>query len=225
MPDTVKVPGIGPVDQRWVIAAGAGVLGVAGFAWWRRGMAETGPAAEELPSDVEGVDDGTAWPSRPVGGSTIDPAAGSSAPTTNEEWTQQVIEALAALSYDPQEVATAIAKFFSRQGLTAREALIIATARAVKGHEPQGTYQIVLAPIVAPPRTPTAPAPAASWPKYVTGDGRKTLGRMVQEAYPAKGGTWVRKIAGEVAHRNGLAIADIDRAVARGRTIRIDKFS
>lgn len=156
---TVTLPAIGQVDQRWLVGGGALVVGVVGFAWWHRGVASANAAAADTSATdptatdatAEGVSDGTPWPFRPIGGSTIDPAAGGTAPTTNETWTQEALDKMEAAGWDRQLVATAIGKFLARKPLKVPdETELIQTVLALEGHPPQGSYSII-------PATPTAP--------------------------------------------------------------------
>jgi hypothetical protein len=164
--DKIKLPVIGPVDQRWAVAGAALVAGIVGVAWWRRGMADS---AEEVPADpgmddglAEGVDDGSPWPFRPAGGSTVDPADAGSAPTTNEAWTAEALDKMEAAGWNRQAVAVALGKYLSRKPLTApTETELVQTAIALEGHPPQGSYSILPDTPTAPPRAdPGAALPA-----------------------------------------------------------------
>lgn len=154
---TVKLPGVGQVDQRWLIGGGALVVGIVGFAWWHRGS--TAAAADTTSADqsasldgsAEGVSDGTPWPFRPIGGSTVDPADAGSAPTTNEAWTTEAIDKMEAAGWERQLVATTIGKFLARKPLAVpTETELIQAVLAMEGPPPQGSYSII-------PATPTAP--------------------------------------------------------------------
>lgn len=159
MADDVKLPVIGPVDQRWAYAGAALIAGIVGVAWWRRGMAE--PAADAAVDPgmtdglAEGVTDGSPWPFRPVGGSTVDGSqAGGSAPTTNEEWVQEALDKMEAAGWNRTAVAVALGKYLARKPLTApAETQLVQTALAIEGHPPQGSYAILPENPTAPPRT------------------------------------------------------------------------
>lgn len=167
----VQVPAIGRVDKRWVLAGGAAVAGVVGYAWWRQGTAvPAGEAPAEdaaLLDDVEGTDDGGIWPFRP-GGSTVpsepvDPA--TRPPATNAEWTTRAVTALSEVGYEPRAIAAALGKFLSRQALNKGEAEIVQTARAMVGREPTGDLPIIMeGTTTSPPPTPAARA----WRSYRT---------------------------------------------------------
>jgi len=206
VPDTVKLPGIGPVDERYVYAAGALVVGVAGWAWWRRGTAGPSSAAEPpIDGAAEGVDDGSAWPYRPPGGSTVEPGAGGSAPSTREEWAAAALAALESVLWDTDAAAGAIAKYLAGQQLTAREALGIQTAWALVGAVPGGNPPLRLAPI-----TTTTPPPAGtgSKPADYLAPGIHRIGKL--------GGTYTMR---SIAARATLLPHSADKVESRLRAI------
>lgn len=169
MADDVKLPVVGPVDQRWAYAGAALVAGIVGVAWWRRGTAAVDPAADAAADPgmtdglAEGVTDGSPWPFRPVGGSTVDGSqAGGSAPTTNEAWVQEALDKMEAAGWNRTAVAVALGKYLARKPLTVpAETELVQTALAIEGHPPQGSYSILPESPTAPPRTtPPAAMPA-----------------------------------------------------------------
>jgi hypothetical protein len=175
MSDTIKVPGVGPVDQRWVIASGALVAGIVGFAWWHRGLADAAPADASatdpgLFDGSAGADDGAPWPFRPgVGGSTVDDsgaAAGTAPPTTNAQWSQEAVDKLESAGWERNKSAAVLGKYLARTPLAPDEVILVHAAIALEGPPPQGSYSVVPAPPTAPPRTPptaTAGPPAGPY--------------------------------------------------------------
>ncbi|MCI0688922.1 MAG: hypothetical protein L0Y54_17080, partial [Sporichthyaceae bacterium] len=96
MADTINIPAIGPVKTQYVWAGAALIVGIAGYAWWRAGQNGAGPA--EAGDDLfagEGTDDGTQWPYRPGGSSTVDVEPIDPAdlpPGTNDEWARRATD-------------------------------------------------------------------------------------------------------------------------------------
>lgn len=240
----IKLPVVGRVPRGWLFTVGGAAAAVLVYAWWRhRAAGAAGPAAD--PAAGGGIDPATGMPydqgySADYGYSAVpygsypgayDPAtgayigagigpSGSSPPTTNAAWAQLVEAYLASLGYNPLTVAAALGKALAGLQVTQDQAAIVETGIAFQGRPPAGMPPLNIAPPAGQNDSPSA----GGWPKKVTADGHTTLGGMVQRVFPAKGGTEVRRIAGVVAHRNGMSVRDIDRVVARGRVIRIDRF-
>ena len=173
MTETVKLPGIGPVQQRYVWAGGAAVLGIAGFAYYRRSMGAAEPV-ETLPADGagEGLDDGAPWPYRPPGGSTVEPGDGGSAPKTVEEWSARAVDALEGSFWDRQAATTAVAKYIAQSpsGLTGAEQLMMQAALALVGTVPGGkSYRIIPAPATTVPPAPAKVIHRMQWVQVKTG--------------------------------------------------------
>lgn len=152
MPDTVNVPGVGPAQRKWVLAGGALVAGIVGYAYLKRSRqaaaAEvTPPTPSELPpADLAGVSTG--------GGTT---STGLKFITTNAEWSQDATDKLVALGYDAVAVSTALGKYLANQFVTAQEAQYIYTAIALSGHPPVGSFSVRLEP--TPTSTSSPPKP------------------------------------------------------------------
>lgn len=168
MPGQVKLPGIGPVDQKWLYAGGALVAGIVGWAYLHRPTpAPTDPGAGSGDfGSGEGVDDGSGWTSAPppggstvTGGDPVDPE--HLPPTTNAEWTRRVIDYLAgSLGWDAGTVAAALGKYLARQPIApGTESDTIAAALAAWGKPPQGEYSVIL----QPPPVVTTPPPATGY--------------------------------------------------------------
>jgi hypothetical protein len=170
---TVTVPGIGSVDQKYVYAGGALVLGVVGFAYWRRSQEPAAPTwADVDPSQmVPGTDHVT-----PGGSSNIPPVdLTGGKPTTNDQWAQAVTERLGNIGYTPLFVAEALGAFLARQELDALQAAAILAAKAQLGDPPVGgPWPVRLKGPTSPPPPGTGdPAPLAKLSNlHVTGTGR-----------------------------------------------------
>lgn len=157
---TVTIPGVGPVDQRWLYAGGAVVVAAVTWSYWRRDDGgDQLPEVEEQIPDGAGGDVSDGWGNVP--GKTGDSTGGwvpdgDRDPTTADEWTQEAIERMTAVGYDAQAVATAIGKWLGRQGLTPTEQEMIRTVKAlmpaVPGYSPE------------PPITPALPTPNPGTP-------------------------------------------------------------
>jgi hypothetical protein len=159
---TIKVPGLGQVPKTQALVAGGVAAGIVAFAWWR---ASTGKVTVAEPGvDPVGLNGDTAGGGSFVNpnptGAVPDPSV-DSAPTTNEQWSQRVSEAL-AFSFDATLIQTTIGKYLDRQPLTTTEQLLVRTAWGFVGRPPVGTFPIIPATTTAPtvpgnPGTPTKP--------------------------------------------------------------------
>lgn len=142
----MDVPGIGNVQQKWVYAGGAIVLGIGGYAWWkRRGAASSAPTVALNPNDVVPA---TSFTPAPTGNATqnVDSTAGSP-PATNAQWTQQAVTMLANYGFDPIVASAALGKFLTRTGLSASEQEVVQRAVGLLGYPPQGgPWSILPAP-------------------------------------------------------------------------------
>jgi hypothetical protein len=165
MPATISIPAIGPVRKEIVYAAGAGIVGVVGYAWFKAGAGGGGgkeaiqqvvPASEILPVTDYQNPQGYGNSSGVFPGN-VDP----NAITSNSEWTQQAIEYLVSIGYNATFVSTTLGKFLGRQPLNAIEKDLVRTALAAMGPPPEGgPYPVG---VDAPP-TATLPAPATTAP-------------------------------------------------------------
>jgi hypothetical protein len=130
MAETMNLPAIGKVKTTYVYAGGALVVGIVGYAWWTRGMAESAEGAEE---DIYGEGyDAFGNPLQP--GSTpeyrgptvndsnidVDDRVGFK---TNEEWYLAALDTLRDRFgvLDAVVAASALNKFLDRKPLSATE--------------------------------------------------------------------------------------------------------
>jgi len=181
MPDTVKLPYVGPVRRNALYVAAAAILGYVGYAWWRSRSDSIGEgeAVATQPADEFGDDF-----SSEAGGPTSGPATSGSGggfqlvapdgeipPSSNAEWTARAISALGDIGYEPSAVASAIGKYLARKGLTQAEAELINVARARLGPPPIGDFPVTMVePTPTPPVvTPPVTKPRVTPPKAPTG--------------------------------------------------------
>jgi len=170
MADTVTLPAVGSVKKQYVMAGGALVVGIVGYAYWQK--AKTPPIEEYVvPLDqiVDPASSTTAGITTAANTSTPDPS--TLPPGTPAEWSQRVVQALSEIGFEPDFIATTVGKYLARQELEQKEADLIRTAIALIGNVPgQEPYPIKVkkeAPKEEPKPTPTptpnptpAPAPA-----------------------------------------------------------------
>lgn len=153
---TMKIPGIGPVEKKWVYVAGAAVAGIVGYAYWNKSRAEA--AESEVTDYTEGpgyaMDSGVDEYVNP--GGSQDPVEEDyvSAPTTNLEWSQKAVSILIDTGYDPIEASLAVGRYMARQDLSSTQANMIRAASAQLGPPPTGSYPITITPGTTTP-TPT----------------------------------------------------------------------
>jgi hypothetical protein len=181
---TVKIPGIGPVEKKWVYIGGAFVVGIVGYAYWNKSRAD---AAETEVSDyTEGpgyaMDSGVDEYVNPGGSQAPVEEDYVTAPSTNAEWAQKAIAILVDTGYDPIEASIAVGRYLARQSLTSTQANMIRAASAQLGPPPVGDFPITITPttptpkpdepkppVVKPPaKPPVKPKPPAPSGKYVT---------------------------------------------------------
>lgn len=180
---TVKIPGIGPVEKKWVYVGSALVAGIVGYAYWNRARADS---AESEVSDYttepdyamdSGVDDYV----NP--GGSQDPVDEDflTAPANNAEWSQKAISVLIDLGYDSLEAANAIGRYMGRQTLTTKQADMVRVATSQLGPPPTGSFPITITPttptpkpepkppVIKPPVKPTPKPPPNVKPKPPSG--------------------------------------------------------
>lgn len=161
---TVKLPGIGPVKKVYVYV-GVGAVGVlAAYIMWRRQQAAA--AANETPADASLGDGLTTAAGSDVyqgatagGTATADPDI-TPMPSTNVEWTQQVLDYFNWL--EPGFVSSTVGKYLARVPLSADEADFVRQAWAARGKPPEGPDNFTLSGGTNTPGSTTMPSvPAA----------------------------------------------------------------
>lgn len=177
---TVKLPGIGDVETKYVWS-GAAVVGViVAYAYYKRShAAATASTAATTTPDPNSIDPATgitygeeaaaaaAGSSGSAGYNNPNPAAsgynsvsGVSTISTNLDWSNAVTTALETLGYDSGFIGSTLGKYLAGQPLTADEAALIRTAWAYVGKPPSGSTGINLGGTTTPPAGTTTP-PAA----------------------------------------------------------------
>ena len=158
MPENVKVPGVGNVDRKWVIAGLGGVAAIVVYAYWRRSQApEEEPLGEgETYLGDEWSPDAYIGADTP-GGQTYTPEVRDDIVNTNAEWAQRVVDLLEGVGYDRNLAAATIGKYLAGQPLTATEKILVQAAIGLLGNPPAGAIPIWSIP--TPPTTPTPTTP------------------------------------------------------------------
>lgn len=163
MPDTGAGFHVGGSDlkNKWVLAGGALVAGILGYAYLHRAQKVAGPdvgqepvGMELPPADLASVSTG--------GGTT---STGLTFITTNAEWSADATSKLVDLGFDSIAVSTALGKYLANQLVTAQEAQYIYTAIALSGHPPVGTFSVRLEPT---PTSTSGTTPTTTAPKKYT---------------------------------------------------------
>ena len=160
MADTVKLPVIGPTDKRWIMAGGALILGIVGYAYWQRSRALPGDVGtgEILPEDVP---QDRLPPSTIVGEQNFDDENLRAIINTNPEWYTAAIDYLVSTGgFDFTFSSITLGKFLARRELTEQEANLVQAAKGAVGEPPQGGPW----PIIRG----TAPGPTTSSNKLTT---------------------------------------------------------
>lgn len=169
MPKTIKLPGIGPVKQEYLMLAGTGVVGVVGYMYWKQRnapVADTfGTGVEPGPGLIENTPQfGSSGPAGLYGqqpDDNMDPRPGHF--LTNSEWFQYAVDYLASrMGIAEGDAGTALSKYLDRKQLTTVEIGHVQKAVAAAGPPPQnGPFSIL--PVTGttnpPPTGTSAPGP------------------------------------------------------------------
>lgn len=163
MAETVKLPGIGPVNKTWVWAGGALVVGVVGFAYFRNAQSPP-PAAEpeQAAEDTGAVDYSQYYDAAYTGDysysgsqpSYVSPYPSgvpvydtTPTPTTNPEWVAAALEFMESAGTERNTASLAISKYIAKLCVTTAQADIIRQALAGVGPVPQGQpYSVTICP-------------------------------------------------------------------------------
>lgn len=143
---TVKLPGVGPVKKVYIYV-GVGAVGVlAAYLMWRRqqdaATADAVPADASLGDGLTTPDGGDVYQGATAGGApTADPDI-TPMPTTNVEWTQQVLDYFNW--QEPGFVSSTVGKYLARVPLSADEGDFIRQAWAARGKPPEGPSNFTL---------------------------------------------------------------------------------
>lgn len=152
MEQQVKVPGVGKVKTTYVIAAGALVAGIVGYAWWTRRSA----AASAPVYDVDSVGE-TDYRAPGASSNYTAPAPPEGTISTNVQWSNAALQWAQTHGYDEFTAAMAVAQYLSRKPLNTKEADFIQVVTAQIGPPPTGGPWMII-PEPAPDNTsPTLP--------------------------------------------------------------------
>src|SRR5215216_414316 len=107
---TMKIPGIGPVEKKWVYVGGAAVAGIVGYAYWNKTRAENSEVeiSDYTTEPDYAMDSGVDSYVNPGGSQAPVNEDNLAAPTTNAEWSQQAKDILIDLGFEPLAVGVAI---------------------------------------------------------------------------------------------------------------------
>jgi hypothetical protein len=226
MPDTVKLPAIGPVKKQWVYIGGAVIVGIVGYAWWsRRGTAA--PTGEVLPEDIP---QDRLPPPTVVGSETYDPNEVRAIINTNAEWYTAAIEYLVSTGgFDFTFATITLGKFLARRELTESEANLVQAAKGAVGEPPQGgPWPIIRATAPGPDTSPEplSRLPAPTGLRKVRDAG---TGSALIDWNTVAGAEWYRvyrdgrpfsllpTTAMIVPRRHSYSVAAIDSKIVKGK--------
>lgn len=154
---TVKVPGIGPVEKKWVYVGAAVAAGIVGYAYWNKAQANA--AESEVTDYTEGpgyaMDSGVDEYVNPGGSQAPVVEDRNPAPQSNIEWGQAAIEFLSDQGFEGGAVAVGL--YMTRQNLTSTQANMIRAVHGAIGPPPVGDYPIRITPGTPSTPTPTPP--------------------------------------------------------------------
>ncbi len=193
---TVKLPGLGPVDRKWLVIAGAGGVILVGYMWLRR-RANNAAAGAVDPATGSVGDTGFNNPVPGASGSdTIDNTTPGTI-TTNAQWVNDAATRLGDL-YDAQFVIATLGKYLDGQPLTHDEANLVRSAWAVSGHPPVGDPPIILSQTTSTPGGPT-PTPPPGSTTGTTTDGKVYVTVV---AYKSPNPPWNSTLSGIASHEH-----------------------
>lgn len=155
MAETVKIPGAGPVKKQWVYAGGALLVGIVGYAYYKR--AKT-PVVEPINPDALPEDRVPFTDAQVSSGLGESQTAG--APVTVADWVRQATDRLIELGNDATAVAAALGAYVTHQKLTTTQAGLVQQAVGQFGYPTNnaGEYPILLAPVTTTPPPTTGGA-------------------------------------------------------------------
>ncbi len=160
---TVKVPGVGAVDRRYVYV-GVGVVAViVGVAYWRRRRAAQTVAIDTTTGTVGGSSD-YVNPNPNASGS--DTEGDPSVILSDSQWVQAVLSDFATSdTFDRGYAQIVLGKYLGGQPLDSDEQNLVRAAWALEGHPPSNTPII---PLTSGGGSPGQPGPGPSGPQFVS---------------------------------------------------------
>lgn len=155
MAETVKIPGAGPVKKTWVYAGGALLVGIVGYAYYKRSRT---PVVEPINPDAMAQDRVPFTDAQVSSGLGESQTAG--APVTVADWVRQATDRLIELGNDATTVAAALGAYVTHQKLTATQAGLVQQAIGQFGYPTNdaGSYPVLLAPVTTTPPPTTGGA-------------------------------------------------------------------
>lgn len=174
MSTDVKVPGIGPVNKKYVYGAAGLTAVIVGYAYMRRGSTA---GSGSVYSDPNAIDPATGLTYAqesatfaatasgyvaPAGLQQSPQDLGPVGPSTDAEWANDAVGKMVALSFDSQAVSTALGLYLSNQPVSSTQANYIRTALALAGPPPSGYRGINVTGT-----TSTTPPPTGGGSNYV----------------------------------------------------------
>lgn len=153
----MTLPGIGPVDRKYVYVGAAGVLGIVGYVWWTGRQANAGAAATDTPADTGG-EAALGDPSNVPATDYVPPVVQTPPPvvndggviTDNATWARAAVAALTDVGADTTSAASAIGRYLAGLGLSPAAADLVRQAVALVGNPPVGDHPIKLEPVGKP---------------------------------------------------------------------------
>lgn len=163
MAGKVTIPGVGPVDKKYVYAGGGVIAVIVGYVWWTGRQANAGTdataPAEEL--GEAGLEDGSYVP-----GATdyIPPVVQTPPPVVNEggvitdnaTWARAAVAALTDVGADTLAASSAIGRYLTGMALSPAAADLVRQAVGLIGQPPVGDHPIRLEEVTTP--NPTLPS-------------------------------------------------------------------
>lgn len=182
---TVTVPGIGPVEKKYLYVGGAAILGFVAYEWYRNSQS-TGAAQDQAAADQYSLDQETTPDSYDPyysGDSTYsneDTSESTTTWTTNADWITAAEDIAGSLGISSSTAASVLNKWLSGQQLTQDEANQVNSIRAAMGTDPPqgGPYPVKIstgasakqlnAPLVKVASTTKKSTAAVSWGKLTS---------------------------------------------------------
>lgn len=163
---TVKLPGVGQVQKKHVLAGAGVVAAIVFYVWWsaRQGNAGAAAALGEPPGDAlgTGLEDTSGVP----GTDYVPPVVQTPPPVVNEDgvitnnaqWAVAAVNALEDVGVARATASLAVGRYLAGLDLSATAADIVRQAVALVGEPPVGDHPIKLEPVTTP--NPTLPSGA-----------------------------------------------------------------
>lgn len=237
---TVDVPGIGTVKREYVIVAAVGLAVVGGYTYYKRKQASTAGTAT-----VSAIDPATGQPygsaadaaqlnaqsgylqptGSGLGGSSPTPQPTQSGFTSNDQWSQAVVQYMtSSTGADPAVVGAALGRYLAGEPVSGNDKALVLQAVAFEGHPPVPGANGFPPSIRDAPAVPTpAPPPAKKlWYQYYVTIHGDTLRNISARTFGANAGAnWylIRQVNSNLSHY------EVDSALPAGLHIRIPHTS